>query len=218
MKKLSRQEKAAAHLTACDPDWAILIDLIGPCDLAPIRHREPFHALVNAVAHQQLHGRAAQAIFNRFLALYPGHPFPPPENILTTDDEILRACGFSLAKIATIRGIAEATLKGTVPTRRMAEVMRNEELIARLTSLHGIGRWTVEMFLMHTLGRPDVLPVDDFGVREGWRLIKGLPKQPTPKELAAIGEAWAPHRSTAAWYLWRAVDQYKLATSATVNK
>lgn len=215
MNKTSRQrqDKAATHLASCDPDWAILIDLIGPCQLAPSNNREPFHALVHAVTHQQLNGRAAQAIFTRFLALYPDQPFPSPEMILDTDENMLRGCGLSLTKIAAIRGIAEKTLHGIVPSRRMADVMRDNELIARLTSLHGIGRWTVEMLLIHTLGRPDVLPVDDFGVREGWRLIKGLPEQPTPKELDAIGRPWAPYRSTAAWYLWRAVDQYKLATA-----
>ena len=200
-----------AHLTACDRDWGILIDLVGPRQLSIDKEREPFHALVNAVAHQQLHGRAAQAIFNRFLALYPDHPFPPAQNILATDDATLRACGFSLAKIATIRGIALGALEGVVPTRREADTMSDEALITQITTLHGIGRWTVEMLLMHTLGRPDILPVDDFGVREGWRLIKGMDKQPKPKELASIGEPWAPYRSTAAWYLWRAVDQYKLA-------
>jgi DNA-3-methyladenine glycosylase II len=215
MNKASRLDRATAHLARCDPDWAILFNLIGPRQLPARNKREPFHALVHAVAHQQLHGRAAQAIFKRFLALYPGSDFPTPENILATDDNALRGCGFSLAKIATIRGIAEKTLQGVVPSRRMAEVMRDQELIARLTSLHGIGRWTVEMLLIHTLGRPDVLPVDDFGVREGWRLIKGLSKQPAPQELAAIGQPWAPYRSTAAWYLWRAVDQYKLATANT---
>lgn len=204
--------EATVHLTACDPDWAILIGLIGPCQLAPANDREPFHSLVHAIAHQQLNGRAAQAIFNRFLALYPDTPFPPPEKILATDDNTLRGCGFSLSKIATIRGIAEKTLEGVVPMRRTAENMSDEDLIAQLTTLRGIGRWTVEMLLMHTLGRPDILPVDDFGVREGWRLIKGLSKQPSPKQLAMIGAAWSPYRSTAAWYLWRAVDQYKLAT------
>jgi DNA-3-methyladenine glycosylase II len=211
MKKISRQDIAAAHLAACDPDWGILIKLVGPCQLAPNNHREPFHALVHAVAHQQLNGRAAQAIFTRFLALYPGEAFPPPEKILATGDDMLRSCGFSFNKINTIRGIAEKTVEGVVPARRKANVMRDDELIARLTSLHGIGRWTVEMLLMHTLGRPDVLPVDDFGVREGWRLIKGMAIQPTPKQLATIGAPWAPYRSTASWYLWRAVDQYKMA-------
>jgi DNA-3-methyladenine glycosylase II len=202
---------AIAHLASCEPDWATLIALIGPCEMSPSKDREPFHALLHAVAHQQLNGRAAQAIFNRFLTLYPDDDFPPPEKILATPDIALRACGFSLNRIATIRGIAEKTIDGIVPTRRKARLMSNEELIARLTTLHGIGRWTVEMLLMHTLGRLDVLPVDDFGVREGWRLVKGLAKQPTPKELAIIGQPWAPYRSVAAWYLWRAVDQYKLA-------
>jgi DNA-3-methyladenine glycosylase II len=201
---------ASAHLAACDPDWGLLIDLVGPRQLNIDKAREPFHALVHAVAHQQLHGRAAQAIFNRFLALYPDDPFPPAKKILATDDATLRACGFSLAKIATIRGIAVGALEGVVPTRREADAMGDEALIKQITTLRGIGRWTVEMLLMHTLGRPDILPIDDFGVREGWRLIKGMDKQPKPKDLAVIGEPWAPYRSTAAWYLWRAVDQYKL--------
>lgn len=208
------QSAAAQHLTACDPDWGVLIDLIGPCQLAPTNEREPFHALVHAVAHQQLHGRAAQAIFMRFLALFPDEPFPSPASLLATDDTVLRGCGFSQAKIATIRGIAEGALAGVVPTRREADALGDEDLVARLTTLRGIGRWTVEMLLMHTLGRPDILPVDDFGVREGWRLIKGMPQQPTPKQLGTIGTAWAPYRSTAAWYLWRAVDQYKHAFTA----
>lgn len=210
---MHQHERISAHLSACDPDWGILIGLVGRRQTASENDREPFHALVHAVAHQQLHGRAAQAIFNRFLALYPGDAFPAPEKILATGDDTLRACGFSLAKIATIRGIAKGALEGVVPTRLQAETMGDEELIAQITTLRGIGRWTVEMLLMHTLGRPDILPVDDFGVREGWRLIKYLPKQPSPRELAAIGEPWAPYRSTAAWYLWRAVDQYKLATA-----
>ncbi len=209
--------KAVAHLSACDPDWAVLIDLVGPCGLSPRSEREPFQALVHAVAHQQLHGRAAEAIFRRFLALYPGVAFPAPEKILATDGDALRSCGFSLAKIATIRGIATGAMEGIVPTRLDAETMDDEQLIDQITALRGIGRWTVEMLLMHTLGRPDVLPIDDFGVREGWRLIKGMEKQPTPRELAVIGQSWAPYRSTAAWYLWQAVAQYKLATSARIN-
>lgn len=200
---------ATRHLAACDSDWALLIALIGPCTLAPDTAREPFEALVQAVAHQQVHGRAAAAILGRFVALYPGGGFPSPQNVVATPEQTLRSCGFSYGKIATLRGIAEKAVEGVVPTRREAEAMSDAALIARLTTLRGIGRWTVEMFLMHTLGRPDILPVDDFGVREGWRLIKGLPVQPMPKELAAIGEPWAPYRSVAAWYLWRAVERYR---------
>ena len=205
---------ACKHLAACEPDWKILIDLIGPCTMSPVADREPFAALVQAVANQQLNRRAAQSILNRFYALYPDKDFPSAEDILATDIETIRGCGFSYNKINTIRGIAEKKIAGVVPSRRDAEKMSDYELIERLTSLHGIGRWTVEMFLMHTLGRPDILPVDDFGVREGWRLIKGMDKQPVPKQLAELGKPWAPYRSVAAWYLWRAVDQYKLAHRA----
>ena len=200
---------AAKHLTACDPDWGVLIELIGPRERAAPNEREPFHALVHAVAHQQLHRRAAQAIFTRFLALFPGGPFPSPASILAVDADTLRRCGFSLPKIATIRGIAQGALAGVVPTRREADTLSDEELIARLTTLRGIGPRTVEMLMMHTLDRHDILPVGDFGVREGWRLVKGLDQQPTPKEFAIVGVPWAPYRSTAAWYLWRAVDLAK---------
>ena len=121
----------------------------------------------------------------------------------------MRACGFSAAKVTTIHGIAERTLDGIVPARSAALTMTDEELISRLVSLRGIGRWTVEMFLIHTLERPDVLPIDDFGVREGWRVMKSLSKQPLPKELFKIGLAWSPYRSTATWYLWQAAEEFK---------
>lgn len=211
--RADRLSAAAAHLAASDPDWGTLIDYIGPCGLVSMPQREPYEALVRAVAHQQLHGRAAEAILDRFLALHPGTPFPLPQHILATDENALRACGFSVAKMTAIRGIAEQAVAGVVPTRRAAERMADEELIARLVSLRGVGRWTVEMLLIHTLGRPDILPVDDFGVREGWRAIKGLAAQPKPRELARIGLAWSPYRSTAAWYLWRAADAARLALS-----
>ncbi len=209
---------ANAHLAASDPDWATLIDYIGPCGLASIPKREPYEALVRAVAHQQIHGRAAEAILGRFLALHPDTPFPLPHHILATDETALRGCGFSVAKMTAIRGIAQQAVAGVVPTRRAADHMADEELIARLVSLRGVGRWTVEMFLIHTLGRSDILPVDDFGVREGWRAIKGLAAQPKPKELAKLGLAWSPYRSTAAWYLWRAADASRLALSRASAK
>ena len=200
---------AVAHLAASDPDWASLIACVGRCGLQPKPEREPYEALIRAIAYQQLHARAAGAILNRFLALYPDVSFPSPTSILATDGNILRACGFSAAKVTTIHGIAERTLDGIVPARSAALAMTDEELISRLVSLRGSGRWTVEMFLIHTLERPDVLPVDDFGVREGWRVMKSLSKQPMPKELFKIGLAWSPYRSTATWYLWQAAEQFK---------
>jgi DNA-3-methyladenine glycosylase II len=198
---------ASDHLAAQDDDWAGLIARVGAPAITLQVGREPYEALVRAIAHQQLHGRAAEAILGRVIALYPGTDFPSPDQLLTTDEAALRACGFSLAKIATARGIAAGARDGLVPTRREAETLSDEDLIIRLTALRGVGRWTVEMLLMFTLARPDILPVDDFGVREGWRILKGLPAQPKPKALAETGLAWSPYRTTAAWYLWRAAEQ-----------
>lgn len=202
---------AAGRHLARDPVLKRVIRDIGPCTLKPVR-REPYEALVRAIAHQQVHGRAAEAILGRFLALFPGHAFPPPELVLATGTEAMRACGFSASKIAAIRDIAEKAASGLVPTRRGCSRLTDGALIERLCAIRGVGRWTVEMLLIFTLGRPDVLPVDDFGVREGWRVAAGLDAQPKPRELAAIGEVWAPWRSAAAWYLWRAADAAKRST------
>jgi DNA-3-methyladenine glycosylase II len=198
---------ALRHLRK-DPVLKAAIRRIGPCTLEPVK-REPYEALVRSIAHQQVHGRAAEAILGRFIALYPGPPFPTPEMVLATEFDVLRGCGFSGSKIAAIRDIAEKTVAGVVPTRRAAHRLSDEELIERLVSIRGVGRWTVEMLLIFTLGRPDVLPVDDFGVREGWKHAAGLEAQPKPKVLAEIGIAWAPFRSTAAWYLWQVANAAK---------
>ena len=170
---------------------------------------------MRAIAHQQLHGRAAQAILARFTALYPGEAFPAPEQVLATDDATLRACGFSASKIAALRDICARTLDGTVPSRRASLRLTDDDLIARLTKIRGVGQWTVEMLLIFTLGRPDVLPVDDFGVRDGYRVLFGTDAQPKPRALAELGLPWAPWRSFAAWYLWRASDEAKQAKVAT---
>ncbi len=198
---------AAAYLANADPAFAAAIERIGPCTQAP-KPREPYEALIRAIAHQQLHGRAAEAILARFVALHGG-AFPAWHQVMYTPDAALRGCGFSASKLAAIRDICARTQDGVVPSGAEAALLSDAELIQRLVTIRGVGRWTVEMMLISTLGRPDVLPVDDFGVREGWRLIKGLAAQPRPRELAAIGEAWAPWRSTAAWYLWRASDEGK---------
>ncbi|HEY7579686.1 MAG TPA: DNA-3-methyladenine glycosylase 2 family protein [Acetobacteraceae bacterium] len=198
-----------------DKAFAALIDRVGPPRLGIQRGRSPYEALMRAIAHQQLHGRAALAILARFEALYPSDSFPAPKLVLATPEAQLRACGFSGAKIAAMRAICAATLDGTVPTRRATARLPDEALIERLTAIRGIGRWTVEMLLIFTLGRPDVLPVDDFGVRDGYRVLKGLEFAPKPKLLAEIGRAWAPYRSIAAWYLWRASDEGKRARQPT---
>ena len=203
----SADHAGSAFLAGLDEDWARLISRVGPCNIKLHAQREPYEALVRAIAYQQLHGRAAEAILGRLIAHFPDATFPQPKQILATDDEVLRACGFSASKIRAIKGIATGALEGTVPTAAVANSMSDEELIRQLVTLRGVGQWTVEMLLIFTLGRPDVLPVDDFGVREGWRKLKGLEVQPKPRELAELGKAWSPYRSTAAWYLWQAAGQ-----------
>ena len=198
---------ATTHLAAVQTEFAPLIARVGPCT-AKVEVCEPYQALVRAIAHQQLHGNAARAILRRLTDQHPDG-FPSPAALHAAPNEVLRACGFSATKVATIREICARTLDGTVPSAAEAAGLSDEELIARLSSIRGVGRWTVEMLLISCLGRPDVLPVDDFGVREGWRLLTGAEAQLRPKQLAAIGEAWAPYRSTAAWYLWRASDEGK---------
>jgi DNA-3-methyladenine glycosylase II len=199
--------EALKHLRR-DPVLKAVIRQVGPCTLQPVK-REPYEALVRAIAHQQVHGRAAEAILGRFIALYPGHDFPPAAQVLETPVEAMRGCGLSGSKVAAIRDIAEKSVGGLVPTRKAAARLSDEALIERLTAIRGVGRWTVEMLLIFTLGREDVLPVDDFGVREGYRVATGAEAQLKPKALAEIGEAWAPWRSIAAWYLWRAADAAK---------
>jgi DNA-3-methyladenine glycosylase II len=206
--------EALRHLRR-DTNFRALIRRVGPPRLAIQRGRSPYEALMRAIAHQQLHGRAAQAILARFEALYPPDSFPPPDQVLASSETELRACGFSGAKVAAMRAICAAALEGTVPTRRASARLSDAELIERLTSIRGVGRWTVEMLLIFTLGRPDILPVDDFGVRDGYRHLYGLDEQPKPKALAEIGQAWAPYRSIAAWYLWRASEEGKRAKVPT---
>jgi DNA-3-methyladenine glycosylase II len=185
-----------------------VIRQVGPFTLKPAR-RQPYEALVRAIAHQQVHGRAAEAILGRFIALCPEPGFPTPESVLALTPEAMRGAGLSANKVLAIRDIAEKAALGVIPNRAAARRLSDDVLIERLVALRGVGRWTVEMLLIFTLGRADILPVDDFGVREGYRVAAGLPEQPKPKALAEIGEAWAPFRTTAAWYLWRAADLAK---------
>ncbi|WP_269759651.1 DNA-3-methyladenine glycosylase [Variovorax sp. E3] len=196
-------QRATRFLSDLDEDWARHIAAIGPCRHEAKPAREPYEALVRAIAYQQLHAKAGDAILGRLLALYPGASFPAPGQLLASDAELQRACGFSATKLATIRGIAQATVDGVVPGLEEARRLPDAALIERLVSLRGVGRWTVEMFLIYSLERSDVLPVDDFGVREGYGRLKHLEKAPTPRRMREIGEAWSPFRTVAAWYLWR---------------
>jgi DNA-3-methyladenine glycosylase II len=198
-----RFQAASDYLAALDDDWQRHISAVGPCLHQPHPARAPYESLVRAIAYQQLHAKAGDAIIGRLVGLFPGQSFPRPEQILATDFERMRSCGFSAGKIATLQGIAQATLDGVVPDYATALGMDDEALIERLISLRGVGRWTVEMLLIYSLERMDILPADDFGVREGYRRLKGLELQPTRKQMIDIGQAWRPHRTVAAWYLWR---------------
>lgn len=191
-----------AYLSSVDDDWAGLIDQVGPCTHQPRPEREPYEALMRAVAYQQLHVKAGDAILSRLLALNAGHMLTPVQ-MLALDFDTLRACGFSGRKIETLRGIATGALSGLVPDRGTANEMPSDELVLRLTGLRGIGTWTVEMLLIYTLSRLDILPADDFGVREGYKRLKSMDKAPSPQQLKRFGEAWSPYRTIASWYLWR---------------
>ena len=193
--------EATQFLSAIDDDWANLIATVGACAFTPKAERNPYEALVRAVAYQQLHQKAGDAILGKFI----GHfgQFPTPEKLIAAEFDDLRACGFSGRKIETLKGIANGTISGLVPPRDIADTLSNEALIARLVTLKGIGQWTVEMMLMFTLERMDILPADDFGVVEGYKRLKKLETAPKRKEMAEIGKAWSPHRTVASCYLWR---------------
>ncbi|MGC3959790.1 MAG: DNA-3-methyladenine glycosylase [Verrucomicrobiota bacterium] len=200
---------AQQYLQKADRNLARIIKQVGPCPLAPRRGIQPWQALVRSVAYQQLNGTAAETIFKRFLALFPETKFPDPQQIVAASEERLRSAGLSRAKTAAIKDIAAQTLAGVVPERRAMARLSDAEIIERLTTIRGVGPWTVEMLLMFTLGRPDVLPATDYGVRSGFALVYGCKELPPPKEILAYGERWRPYRTVASWYLWRAVDLAK---------
>jgi DNA-3-methyladenine glycosylase II len=194
------------HLAATDPRLAALIARSRPYQVKAVRLVRPFDALAESIVYQQLSGKAAATIFGRVRALYPRRKWFSPQLVLATADERLRAAGLSRNKTAAIKDLAAKTLDGTIPTTAALHRMSDEEIIARLTTVRGIGRWTVEMMLLFDLGRLDVWPVDDYGVRKGYAKTFEKRKLPKPKELHAKGEKWRPYRSVAAWYFWRALD------------
>ena len=196
---------AVKHLREAHPRMASLIDQVGPCAL--VTHTSPpYEALVQSIVYQQLNGRAAATILGRVLAIYAPKPFPAPEDLLATDDALLRAAGLSRAKTAAVKSLAQHAIDGVVPTRAQAVRLANDELIERLTQVRGIGKWTVEMFLIFGLSRPDVWPVLDFGVRKGLGLTFGKRGVPTPKQALPFGRKFSPYSSVAAWYFWRACE------------
>jgi DNA-3-methyladenine glycosylase II len=193
--------KAAHFLMSIDADWNRLIQTVGPCTFTSKPEREPYEALVRAVAYQQLSTKAGDAILAKFIRQFGA--FPTPQQLINADFDDLRSAGFSGRKIETLKGIAEGTMNGLVPAREAADAMSDEALIAELVTLKGIGQWTVEMMLIFTLERMDILPADDFGITDGYRRLKNLDAAPKRKQMTEIGMAWRPYRTIASWYLWR---------------
>jgi len=201
---------AARYLSRVDPVMGRLIRSVGPFTLMPRSRRSPFESLARAIAHQQLHDKAAESILKRFIALFPRRRFPKPDELLAVKSTVIRKAGFSRPKIAALQDLAAKTLDGTVPTNRVIRSLDDDAIVERLIAVRGIGRWTVEMLLIFQLGRPDILPVDDFGVRNGFRIVYGLRTMPRPSEVLRYGERWKPYRTAASWYLWRAADRAKV--------
>jgi len=197
---------AEKHLAGTDPRFAALIAQSLRYNIKPPALTRPFDALAESIAYQQLSGKAAATIWSRVRALYPRRKYLDPKLVLETLDKRFRAAGLSRSKIAALKDLAAKTLNGTVPSARALAHMTDEEIIARLITVRGIGRWTVEMLLLFDLARPDIWPVHDYGVRKGFAKTFGRRKLPTPKQLLKFGEKWRPYRSVAAWYFWRALD------------
>ena len=203
----SRVLSPEEHLAKSDPVLRRLIGKLPPCAFPVRPRRQPFESLASAIAHQQLNGTAARTILARFVALFPGKRFPSAKDLAHVTDRQIRRAGFSRAKIAALRDLAEKTIEGVVPPSREIRRLSDDEIVERLTAVRGVGRWTVEMLLIFQLGRPDVLPADDFGIRKGFAAAYGLGDLPRPKHLLEHGERWRPHRTVASWYLWRSADQ-----------
>ncbi len=197
---------AAEHLRGADPRLAQVIDRLGPCRLAIDPAPSAYDALLEAIVYQQLTGKAAATIFRRLCGLFDGGGVPRPRALAAAPIERLREAGLSQAKARAVQDLAEKALARRIPSRARLAAMTDEEIVARLTEVRGVGRWTVEMLLIFTLGRPDVLPVHDYGVRKGFARAFGKRQLPAPKALARHGERWRPYRSVAAWYLWRVLD------------
>jgi DNA-3-methyladenine glycosylase II len=196
---------AVKYLAAADKVLAGLMKRAGPFALKTRHMHNPFEALARNIVFQQLHGSAAEAIHRRVVELFGGGRLRP-QDVLGAAEEALRGAGLSGAKATALRDLAAKTLDGTVPTLARLKRMEDEEIVARLTQVRGIGRWTVEMLLMFRLGRPDVLPVGDYAVRKGFMVAYGLDEMPKPKALELHAEAWRPYRSVASWYMWRALE------------
>jgi DNA-3-methyladenine glycosylase II len=207
--------QATRLLAQRDERLGRLIEETRPFELRLEGANSPYEALLRAIVYQSISGKAAATIYERVRALGGDGGPPTPEQMARLRKPALRRAGLSGAKVLAMKDLARRTLAGIVPTLAQAETMSDDELVARLVSVRGIGAWTVEMFLIFRLGRPDVLPVHDLGVRKGWSVTYGRKHMPTPRELLAFGERWRPYRTVASWYMWRAFER---AGYAATNK
>jgi DNA-3-methyladenine glycosylase II len=196
--------RAVTHLERADPCLRAVIATVGPCTFAHRAEGTHFEAVARSIIYQQLSGKAAGTIHRRFHALY-GDRAPEPHQLLESTDEMLRGVGLSRQKIGYLRDLAGRVVSGDVPLSTI-EALGDDDVLAALTRVKGVGRWTAQMFLMFRLGRPDVLPDLDLGVQKAVQLAYGLDTLPTPKDVLHIGESWAPWRTIASWYLWRSLD------------
>ncbi len=206
---------AVIHLSNCDPCIARLVKEAVAFDPNIDHTQSPYEALLEAIAYQSISGKAAATIYARIKALSVNGGPPSPQEMLQLKTKALRKAGLSAAKILAMKDLAQKTIDGIVPTHEEALKLSDDELIERLVSVRGIGAWTVEMFLIFRLGRPDVLPIHDLGVKKGWSVAYNKKHMPRPKELLAFGERWRPYRTVASWYMWRAFEK---AGYATTNK
>jgi DNA-3-methyladenine glycosylase II len=200
-------EIAKATLAANDPLLAQIMKETREFQLRMEATQSPYEALMRSIAYQSISGKAAATIFARVAALGSNGKAPTPEEMLKLRPQKLRKAGLSGAKVLAMKDLAQKTIEGVVPTMAQAEKMSDEELVERLVSVRGIGVWTVEMFLIFRLGRPDVLPIHDLAVKKGWSVIYGKKRMPKPKELLKFGERWRPYRTLASWYMWRAFER-----------
>jgi DNA-3-methyladenine glycosylase II len=207
--------EATRRLSSQDEKLAALIAETSPFRTDTDAAQSPYEALMESIAYQSISGKAAATIFARIKALGSNGRPPSPEQMLKLRTATLRKAGLSGAKVLAMKDLAKKAIDGIVPTREQAEKMSDAELVERLDSVRGIGAWTVEMFLIFNLGRPDVLPIHDLGVRKGWSVTYGTKHMPKPKELLAFGERWRPYRTIASWYMWRAFER---AGYAATNK
>jgi DNA-3-methyladenine glycosylase II len=197
---------AIQHLSNQDSVLGRLIHTIGPYEGGLLPAPSPFEALCEAVAYQQLSGKAAATIYGRFRSLSDQNEALDPKTVLEIPDELMRSAGLSRAKTAAIKDLASKTLDGSVPHQDSLSPLSDQEIIDRLTAVKGVGPWSVKMYLMFRLGRPDVLPQTDLGIRKGIMRTYGLKTLPTPKEVITIAESWRPYRTLASWYIWRSLE------------